>query len=94
MKESRKGVRAVLATTKVQKWGNSLAVRIPTTVAERVAIHQGTDIELAINENQEIVLTPILVTPKTYTLDELLAGITPENRHEEIDFGKEGNEII
>nr|WP_233129806.1 hypothetical protein [Domibacillus epiphyticus] len=32
--------------------------------------------------------------PKKYSLEELLSKITPENRHKEIDFGVEGNEII
>ncbi|ADL07296.1 AbrB/MazE/SpoVT family DNA-binding domain-containing protein [Thermosediminibacter oceani] len=79
-----------LMTAKVQKWGNSLAIRIPSVVAERLGIHQGSEMEMII-ENQAIKLIPKKKKP---TLEELLAKITPENRHAEIDFGTEGNELF
>lgn len=44
------------------------------------------------NEN-EITLKPKRIRKK-YTLEELLSQVTPENRHEEIDFGIEGRELI
>lgn len=83
-----KGVIGV--TTKVQKWGNSLAVRIPSVIAEQIAIRQGSEMEMIV-ENQAIKLIPKKKKP---TLEELLAKITPENRHAEIDFGVEGNELL
>jgi antitoxin MazE len=83
-----KGVIGV--TTKVQKWGNSLAVRIPSVIAEKIAICQGSEMEMIV-ENQAIKLIPKKKKP---TLEELLAKITPENRHAEIDFGVEGNELL
>lgn len=86
-----KGVKTMIMATTVQKWGNSLAVRIPSTVAERIAIHQGSELELNVVNDREITLVPKRKTP---TLEELLAKITPENRHVEIDFGVEGNELI
>lgn len=77
--------------TKVQKWGNSLAVRIPSNVAEKIAIEQGSEIELSVI-NQILTLKPKKKKP---TLDELLARVTSENRHSEIDFGStEGNELL
>lgn len=79
--------------TKVQKWGNSLAVRIPSNVADRVSIQQGTEIELNVIDDQEIMLVP-KKAKKQYTLEELLKQCKPENRHEEIDFGIEGEELI
>lgn len=77
--------------TTVQKWGNSLAVRIPSAFAERVAIQQGSEIEMHVVNDREISLIPKKKTP---VLEELLAKVTPENRHAEIDFGSEGNELI
>ncbi len=77
-------------TTTVQKWGNSLAVRIPTRIAEAISIEQGSEIELSV-ENQVITLKPKKKKP---TLEELLAQVTPENRHVEVDFGVEGNELM
>ena len=82
------GVETMAMATTVQKWGNSLAVRIPKDVAERVAIHQG---ELRVIDDKKITLVP---KQKKYTLEELLKQAKPENRHKEIDFGIEGNELI
>lgn len=77
-------------TTKVQKWGNSLAIRIPKDIADQLAIHQGSELEFIVGSHG-ITLKPKKQKP---TLDDLLAKVTPENRHAEIDFGKEGNELI
>lgn len=85
----RQGVKIPVTTT-VQKWGNSLAVRIPSIIAEQAAIEQGSEVEIQVNERC-ITLIP---KQRKSTLDELLAMITPENRHSEIDFGVEGNERI
>ncbi|PLR75671.1 AbrB/MazE/SpoVT family DNA-binding domain-containing protein [Bacillus sp. V3-13] len=79
--------------TVVQKWGNSLAVRIPKDVAERIAIQQGSEMELNVVNDEIITLVP-KQRPMKYSLEELLAQITPENRHEEIEFGTEGNEVV
>ena len=89
--ENEKGVKTMAVETTVQKWGNSLAVRIPSAFAERVAIQQGSEIELNVVNDREISLIPKKKVPK---LEELLAEITPENRHAEINFGIEGNESI
>ncbi len=83
-------VRGAHMTAQVRKWGNSLAIRIPSHIAEQLSIKQGSEIEMRIEE-QEIRLVPMKKKP---TLEELLAKVTPENRHEEIDFGVEGNERI
>lgn len=80
----------VHVTTTVQKWGNSLAVRIPSRIAEAISIEQGSEIELSVG-NQGIILKPKKKKP---TLEALLAQVTPENRHAEIDFGLEGNELM
>ncbi len=75
---------------KVQKWGNSLGIRIPGPFAEQLRLSDGSEVELLLHNN-EIILRPKRPKP---TLEELLAGITPENQHKEIDFGKpEGDEL-
>ena len=89
--DNEKGVKTMTVDTTVQKWGNSLAVRIPSAFAERVAIQQGSEIELNVVNDREISLIPKKKVP---VLEELLAKITPENRHAKINFGIEGNEII
>ena len=75
----------------VKKWGNSAAIRIPAAVLEatRVQINEEVDIR---EEAGRIVIEP--VREKTYKLDDLLKGITKDNLHEEIDFGRpEGREV-
>ncbi len=67
-------------TTKVQKWGNSLAVRIPRTLAGQMHLGPNSTVELCV-EDGRLVLTP-QERPR-YVLAELLAGVTDENRHQE-----------
>jgi antitoxin MazE len=68
----------------VQKWGNSLALRIPKSFATETELSLGSDVDLTV-EDGRLVVTP-LVKPR-YTLDELLARVTPENRHDEVETG-------
>ncbi len=75
---------------RVTRWGNSLAVRIPKALAEQTKIEEGSEVELSVADG---VLT---VRPKTttYRLEELLAQVTPENRHDEVDWGEpQGKEV-
>jgi antitoxin MazE len=68
----------------VAKWGNSLAVRIPQHLAKEIGLIDGAEVELvAIDGN----LTIKPRRQKQYSLEELIAGITPENRHAEVDTG-------
>ncbi|KYC85304.1 AbrB/MazE/SpoVT family DNA-binding domain-containing protein [Heyndrickxia sporothermodurans] len=92
--KTKKEVETLTMTTTIQKWGNSLAVRIPKDVAEQLRIHQGSEIEMKVMKNEgTITLIPKKQT-KNYSLDEILAQCKPENRHVEMDFGIEGNELI
>ena len=68
----------------VKKWGNSRALRIPKDMALELGLDFGSQVEL-IPEEGQIRIVPAK-RPK-YTLEELVAGITPENRHEEWDTG-------
>jgi antitoxin MazE len=70
--------------TKVQKWGNSLAVRIPRSVAQDTHLSSGNSVDVAVQDGQ-IVIAP--ARRPRFRLDELLKGITPQNRHLESDSG-------
>ena len=70
--------------TKVQKWGDSLAVRIPKTLAEEAGLEAGSEVEIRVENGCLKIYPP--GAPR-YTLEELVAQITPENRHEERDIG-------
>lgn len=69
---------------KVQRWGNSLALRIPKAFAEQARMGDGTVVEVQF-VNGSLVLTPS--EPDEVTLASLLKGITDENVHSEVDFG-------
>lgn len=68
----------------VQKWGNSLALRIPKSFAVESKIEQGTTVEVSL-ESGKIIVFPIAVPE--FSLDDLLAKVTPENLHGETDTG-------
>lgn len=66
----------------VQKWGNSLALRIPRALAMESHITQGVEVELALIDGK-LVIEPI--SPPRYTLNTLLAEITSENIHPAVE---------
>jgi len=70
--------------TRVQKWGNSLALRIPKSFATEVGLQRETPVEVSLADGK-LVITPI-AKPKL-TLKQLLAKVTRENTHHEVDTG-------
>lgn len=72
--------------TRIQKWGNSLAIRIPKAFAEDVGIVSETEVELTLVDGQ-LVIAPIHADEPEYRLEDLLAQVTEENLHGETDFG-------
>ena len=70
---------------KVQKWGNSLALRLPKALAEEANVQHGSPVEITIRGNKIVI--EAMRERKRYDLDELLAGVKPENLHGETDFG-------
>lgn len=75
---------------RVQRWGNSLALRIPSAFAAETTIEQGSEVELSL-EDGRLVITP--TAAPAFSLDALLADVTPDNLHAEVDSGvAEGNE--
>jgi antitoxin MazE len=70
--------------TRVRKWGNSLALRIPRSFAQEVGLQNQTPVEVALADGK-LVITP--VTSQDLTLEQLLAGVTEENLHREVDTG-------
>ena len=68
--------------TRVQNWGNSLALRIPKSFADEVGLQRETAVEVSLADGR-IVITP--VTKSKLTLEQLLSRITKENSHHEVD---------
>jgi len=76
---------------RVQKWGNSLALRIPKVIASEIGLGPETAVQLSLIKGK-LIVEPI--PEQTATLDELLNKVTKDNLHAEIDTGSAvGNEI-
>ena len=80
--------------TKVQRWGNSLAVRIPKAFAAQLALDCDSVVDLRI-EGRTLVAERVMPRPVVPTLEELLDRVTPANIHPETDWGPDvGAEIV
>lgn len=76
----------------VKKWGNSASVRIPAGVMEAAHLSLNDPIDIR-EEGGRIIIEPIRTNE--CDLEQLLAGIAPENLHDEVDFGKPaGKELL
>lgn len=74
----------------ISKWGNSLAVRIPLALAKQASLGEGDSVKLTLDRERRIVLRR---AGRKYEIADLVARITPRNRHGETDWGKpEGEE--
>lgn len=73
-----------ITRSQLVRWGNSQAVRIPKTVLEQARLREGDELEIQVQEGR------ITIEPRKprLTLESLVAGITPENLHEEQEWGK------
>jgi len=67
----------------IGKWGNSLAVRLPGNYAKDLGLTEGMNLDVSVTEGG-LLLRP---RRKEYSLEELVAQITPENLHEETSWG-------
>ena len=75
----------------VRKWGNSAAVRLPASVLAEAKLGFDQSVDVRVEDGAVVIRS---VRPR-YTLEELVAQITPENRHEETDWGPDvGLEIL
>jgi antitoxin MazE len=70
--------------TKIQKWGNSLGLRIPRSFAEDAGVEAGSEVDLSIRRG-ELVVKP--ARRRKYRLKDLLRRINPKNMHAEVDAG-------
>jgi antitoxin MazE len=71
------------SVTQIAKWGNSLGLRLPKSVAREAQLDEGDTVDVSV-KNGAIVIRP---SRPTYSLEDLVAKITPRNRHDESDWG-------
>jgi antitoxin MazE len=80
----------VFMKTRVQKWGNSLALRIPKSFATEAGLDRDSSVEVSLIDGK---LTIVPDTRPKVTLKQLLSQVTNENLHHEVDTGPAmGNE--
>lgn len=71
-----------------QKWGNSLALRVPKAFADEIGARDGKPAEMTVTNGKLVIeIAQTRRRKRRYLLDELVAGITPDNRHDEIGWG-------
>ena len=70
--------------TKIQKWGNSLGLRIPRAFAEEAGVEAGSEVDLSIQDG-DLVVKP--ARRSRYLLKDLLRKVTARNLHAEVDTG-------
>ncbi len=76
--------------TRVQKWGNSLAVRIPQPFARESELTENSPVDISLR-NGKLVIAP--VREPEYSLDDLVSRISKKNIHSEVSAGgRRGNE--
>jgi antitoxin MazE len=75
--------RYMATTTQLAKWGNSLGLRLPKSIAREAQVGEGDTVLVSV-DNGTIVIRP---SRPRYSLDELVGRITPKNRHGESDWG-------
>ena len=84
------GYHTPMAKAQMVRWGNSLAVRIPKSVAEEAKLREGDNLTLEVEAPGAVALR----AADRPSLNELLAQVTPENLHREQDWGEVGGAEI
>ncbi len=72
--------------TRLKKWGNSLAIRVPTGLLAELNLSENSTVDLRVEEGN-LIMTPLQQRKWKYSLEELLAGVSEENIHPETDWG-------
>jgi antitoxin MazE len=76
-------------SAKIQKWGNSLGIRIPKSVIEKMKLTENSEVEVE-HKNGNIIIFP---AKRKFSLEGLVSQITKENIHSEEDLKSEGSEV-
>ena len=78
--------------TKVQKWGNSLGLRIPKSFATQARVAAGSEVDISVRDGCLLVRA---VHRRQYSLAGLLKGVTRKNLHREVSTGRVvGHELL
>jgi antitoxin MazE len=76
--------------TKIQRWGNSLGIRLPKNITEQKSLREGAGVSVSI-KNDQIIIEPVA---EDISLESLLSSISKENLHKETNWDRtRGNEL-
>jgi antitoxin MazE len=78
-------MRNVVMQTRIQKWGNSLGLRIPKSFAKQAGVEAGSEVDLSL-ENGGLIIRP--ARRPTYDLGTLLRDVTDDNLHAPVESGQ------
>ncbi|WP_019120731.1 AbrB/MazE/SpoVT family DNA-binding domain-containing protein [Brevibacillus massiliensis] len=99
--DDKKGKDMILMTiATLSKWGNSSAIRIPNQILRRLNLEEGAEIEIIVTPENDLLLRPTKKPEESNQelrahLKQLLLQLKPNTpRHDEIDVGVEGDELI
>lgn len=70
--------------TRIQKWGNSLGLRIPKSLAEEAGVKAGSEVNLSMKDGSLVVKTAIR---RKYRLADLLRRVTTKNLPDAVNTG-------
>lgn len=74
--------------TSIVKWGNSAALRIPKHLLQQMTLRINDQVEIKLNGNQ------LIIEPSEPSLDDLLAGVSEDNKHHELICDTQGVELL
>jgi antitoxin MazE len=80
-----------MASQVLSKWGNSLGLRVPKDIAERAGLSDGTRVNVEARDDGSVIIRK---AQKRYTLEELVAGMTPDKEHPSWDDAPVGEENL
>lgn len=84
----------MMVHTRLSKWGNSVALRIPKAALEQIGLDEHSEVSVSVKKGKLIIALRQSDELPRYTLEELLEGMTLENRHEEFsDHFEVGAEV-
>lgn len=70
--------------SRIQKWGNSLALRIPKSFAQEIGLDRDVPVNVSLQDGR-LIVAPVTELP--ITLERLLEQIREDNIHHEVDTG-------
>jgi antitoxin MazE len=80
----------IVVQIQIAKWGNSLGLRVPRDLAMKLGLREGSRVEIEARGN-DLVVTK---SRRRFTLDELLAGMTPDRAHPVAEDPPKGSEFL